>query len=116
MCGTCAGVAPSVTARHLATQPVGDVEQHHGELPPMDVRLDAGEHDEITVGPEVLGDVHDVLRPHDLPGDAVFEHDLGTQLLEVEEVVGLDVGEPRGSPECSTGRSREKVDADAASK
>ena len=100
---------------HLATGPVGDVEQHRAELPPMDVRLDAGEHDEIAIGSEVLGDVDDVLRPHDLSSDAVLEDDLRTQLLEVEEVVGLDVGEPRRAgvldePVDGTGRCRRRVE------
>ena len=80
---------------HLAVGPIGDVQQHLAELPPMDVRFDAREHDEVALGPEMVGDVHDVLGPHDLSGHAVLEHHLGPELLEVEELVGLDVGEPR---------------------
>ena len=80
---------------HLAVGSIGDVQQHSAELAPVDVWLDAGEHDEIALGPEMVGDVHDVLGPHDLAGHAVLEDHLRPELLEVEELVGLDVGESR---------------------
>ena len=69
-----------------------------GERAPADVRLDPEQQHRVAVGARNLGVVEGVVGPVDLPGDAVDERDVRPRRLEVEELLGVDVGEPGRLP------------------
>ena len=82
----------------LALRLGGDLEHALGERGVAQVRLDAGEHDEIVRCPGEAGEAELVDRPADVTHLVVVELDVGSFLGEVEERVGVDRGHDRCDP------------------
>jgi len=81
----------------LRARVLRDLHEQVGEPSPAIVRLDARQQHQLAARVVLVVGVDGVLGPHDRPGDAVAQHDIGTHLLRVEERVTVDRRQP-GAP------------------
>ena len=81
---------------HLRTGLLGDFDEQPPELPPVVMGLDPGQQHELATGVGLVVGVDGVLGPDDRAGHAVFQHDLRTDLLRIEERVAVDRRQPGG--------------------
>ena len=92
MCGTSASSEPSITTvRDVAL--LGDVDDRVAEGLPVHRRLFALEQQHAALEAGDVGLVEDVARPLDEAHVAVDHADLRAVRLEVEEVLGVDLGD-----------------------
>ena len=78
------------------------------ERAPAEIWLDSEQKHRVALEARHLGVVEGCLGPVDPPSDAVLESDLGTRGLEVEELLGVDVGEAAGVPRLREEARRER--------
>jgi hypothetical protein len=78
------------------------------ERPPAEVRLDSEQENRVAVGTRDRGLVEDRLRPVDAAREALLERDVRPRRLEVEELLGIEVGEPARLPALREEAERER--------
>ena len=82
----------------LDAEILGERDDELGEPAPAVVRLDAEEEHRVAVGTRYRACVEDVLRPFDVTREALVQRHERPRRLEVDEALGIDVGEARCTP------------------
>ena len=94
--------------RELDAEVACELGDELAERPPAVVRLDADEQDRVAVGAGDARAEERVLRPLDLPRPTLLERDHRPRRLEVDEELGVDVGELLRAPEPREVAGRER--------
>src|SRR5207302_10644055 len=82
----------------LGAELLGKTDDEARERAPAQVRLDAEQENDVVFGSLRARVVEARLGPVDLPSHALDERDVRSRRLEVEEVLGLDLGKLLGAP------------------
>ena len=85
----------------LDTEVACEADDQVGERPPAVVRLDTEQDHRVAVRTWNRGVEERVLRPFEVPGEPVVERDVGSRGLEVDETLGVEIGEPLCVPQSS---------------
>ena len=83
---------------HLNAEILGQPDDQLREGAPAQVGLDPEQEDRVAIGSLELRVVEGVLGPVDPPRQPVDERDVRPGRLEVEEALGIDLGEALGAP------------------
>ena len=113
---------------HLDAEHLGGIGDAIGKGPPAQVGLGAGEQHKVALGARRSGGEQDVARPLDLAALSLGQRDRRPVGLEVEELLGVDLGDHvrierfrrcgqcGGGGACGVVPARESTDEDRGSK